>query len=64
MNIQIIPERPDTADAKMLITELTDYLSPLSPAHSQHGYSVEKLIKQQVQFADLYPAARDRIQSL
>ena len=54
MNIKmrtiIIPERPDTADARMLIDELEAYLIPLSPAESRHGYSVEKLIKQGVAF--------------
>ena len=50
MTTLITPERPDTADARMLIDELEAYLIPLSPAESRHGYSVEKLIKQGVMF--------------
>jgi len=48
--ITIKQERPDTADATQLIAELEAYLIPLSPPESRHGYSVEKLIKQNVQF--------------
>src|SRR5215213_11782073 len=43
-------ERPDTADAKALITELEAHLAPLYPVESRHGYSVEKLIDQGVAF--------------
>lgn len=46
----IAPERPDTADARMLIDELEQHLTPYYPATSRHGYSVEKLIKQGVAF--------------
>lgn len=46
----IAPERPDTRDARMLITELDAYLIPLAPAESRHGYPVEKLIAQGVAF--------------
>ena len=50
MTTQIIAERPDTADAQMLIAELETHLAPFYPATSRHGYSVEKLIKQGVAF--------------
>lgn len=50
MQIQIDPERPDTPDAMALIAELEEILSPLYPAESRHGYSVEKLIAQGVAF--------------
>jgi GNAT superfamily N-acetyltransferase len=46
----ITPERPDSADAVALITELEAHLDPLYPAKSRHGYSVEKLIAQAVAF--------------
>ena len=38
----------------MLIAELDAYLSPLYPKESQHGYSIEKLLEQQVDFFVLY----------
>jgi GNAT superfamily N-acetyltransferase len=50
MTTVIVSERPDTADAQMLIAELETYLAPLYPAISRHGYSVEKLIQQGVAF--------------
>ena len=50
MTTMIVPERPDTADARMLINELEQHLAPYYPATSRHGYSVEKLIKQGVAF--------------
>ena len=43
-------ERPDSDDARFLITELDSYLIPLSPAESRHGYPVEKLINEDVPF--------------
>src|SRR6516225_2046082 len=46
----IAPERPDSADAIALITELEAHLAPLYPPQSRHGYSVEKLIAQAVAF--------------
>ena len=46
----IAQERPDTAEARALIDELEAYLIPLSPAESRHGYSVEKLLTQDVAF--------------
>ena len=50
MSITILPERPDTEDAARLIEELEAILSPMYPAESRHGYSVEKLIEQDVAF--------------
>ena len=50
MSTIIAPERPDSADAVILITELEAHLEPLYPAASRHGYSVEKLIAQGVVF--------------
>jgi GNAT superfamily N-acetyltransferase len=46
----IMRERPDSADAVALITELEAHLDPLYPVRSRHGYSVEKLIAQGVAF--------------
>lgn len=48
--IKISLERPDSDDARALIEELEAYLIPLSPAESRHGYSIEKLINEQVPF--------------
>jgi GNAT superfamily N-acetyltransferase len=50
MSAIITRERPDSADAIDLITELEAHLDPLYPAKSRHGYSVEKLIAQAVAF--------------
>lgn len=50
MNTVITAERPDTADAILLISELEAQLEPLYPKTSRHGYSVEKLMKQGVAF--------------
>ena len=50
MTTKIVAERPDTADAQLLIAELETHLAPFYPATSRHGYSVEKLIKQGVAF--------------
>lgn len=50
MSAIITPERPDTADAIALITELDAYLNPLYPPESCHGFSVEKLIAEAVAF--------------
>lgn len=46
----ITPERPDTADARALISELEAHLEPLYPRESRHGYSVEKLVTEAVAF--------------
>jgi ribosomal protein S18 acetylase RimI-like enzyme len=50
MSIVISLERPDSDDAQTLIAELEAYLIPLSPPESRHGYSVEKLINEDVPF--------------
>lgn len=50
MSLTIDRERPDSPDARLLIEELTDYLTPLSPPESQHGYSIDKLIAKKVEF--------------
>ncbi len=46
----LTPERPDSADAVALITELEAHLAPLYPPESRHGFSVEKLLAQAVAF--------------
>lgn len=65
-SVVITPERPDSADAIELIAELEAHLEPLYPVLSRHGYSVEKLIVQQVAFfvlrADDQPAGCGGIQ--
>jgi putative acetyltransferase len=43
-------ERPDSADARDLISELEAHLAPLYPIESRHGYSVEKLLEEDVAF--------------
>jgi len=50
MVIEITHERPDTSDAILLIEELESHLAPYYPATSRHGYSVEKLLQQDVAF--------------
>lgn len=56
----ITRERPDSADAVALVGELEAYLAPLYPPPSCHGYSVKKLLAQEVAFfvlrADGVPA--------
>jgi len=59
--VVIVPERPDTPDALLLITELEAHLEPLYPSESRHGFSVEQLIAERVAFfvlrADGVPAS-------
>jgi GNAT superfamily N-acetyltransferase len=66
MSAVITRERPDSADAVVLITELEAHLEPFYPSESRHGYSVEKLISQDVAFfvlrADDTPAGCGGIQ--
>ena len=50
MTTVISAERADTADARLLISELEAHLDPLYPRTSRHGYSVEKLMQQAVAF--------------
>lgn len=48
--LEIHAEPPDTPDAMALIRELDSYLAPGYPPESRHGYSVEKLLQQRVDF--------------
>ena len=51
MSVIITEERPDSADAILLINELQTFLnSEQYPAESRHGYSVDKLLKEGVVF--------------
>ncbi len=65
-SVTIRREHPGTEAASMLIAELDAYLSPLYPQESQHGYSIEKLVQQRVEFFVLYhdgePAACGGVQ--
>lgn len=66
MSITIAQERPDVPDAIALVEELESILSPLYPDESRHGYSVQKLIEQNVHFfvvrCDNQPAACGGVQ--
>ena len=53
-SITIRREHPGSEQASLLIAELDDYLGPLYPKESQHGYSIEKLVRQQVDFFVVY----------
>jgi putative acetyltransferase len=46
----ITAERPDSADAVALISELEAQLEPLYPRASRHGLSVERLLAEAVAF--------------
>jgi putative acetyltransferase len=50
MSITITPEQADTVDASALIAELEAELEQLYPQESRHGYSVEKLLAENVAF--------------
>ena len=50
MSAIIRPERPDSADAVLLITELEAHLEPLYPQASRHGFRVEQLLREAVAF--------------
>ena len=50
MSILITRERPDTPDASALVLELEAHLEPFYPQESRHGYSIEKLLAQDVAF--------------
>ena len=50
MSAIITPERPDSAAAVALITELEAELEPLYPPVSRHGLSVENLLANAVAF--------------
>lgn len=46
----ITPERPDSPAARELIAELDDHLGSRYAAENRHGFSVEKLLRQNVAF--------------
>ncbi len=50
MSMVITPARPDSSEAMALIAELDAVLDQLYPAESRHGFSVEKLLAEQVAF--------------
>ncbi|HEY0512950.1 MAG TPA: GNAT family N-acetyltransferase [Thermoanaerobaculia bacterium] len=50
MSAIITRERPDTPDAIRLITELETHLEAHYPAESRHGFSVERLLAEDVAF--------------
>ena len=50
MSAIITAERPDSADALMLIGELEALLAPQYPSESRHGLNIEQLIAQNVAF--------------
>ncbi len=52
--ISIRREHPGTETASQLIGELDALLTPLYPEESQHGYSIEKMIAQPIEFFVLY----------
>ena len=53
-SITIRREHPGTTAAARLIAELDAYLDPLYPKESQYGYSIDKLVEQQVEFFVVY----------
>jgi ribosomal protein S18 acetylase RimI-like enzyme len=50
MSVEIIAERPDSPDASALVLELEEHLEPLYPSQSRHGFSIERLLSQGVDF--------------
>ena len=46
----ITPERPDSAAAQALIAELDVVLVPFYPRENRHGYSVQRLLDEDVAF--------------
>ncbi|MDX1414983.1 MAG: GNAT family N-acetyltransferase [Candidatus Promineifilaceae bacterium] len=50
MAFTLTKERPDSADARLLIEELEALLDPLYAQESRHGYSVDKLLREKVVF--------------
>jgi putative acetyltransferase len=46
----VAAERADGTDAMLLIQELEDVLDPLYPSESRHGYGVEKMLREGVDF--------------
>ena len=50
MPVTITAERPDTPDALFLINALQAHLESFYPPESRHGFSVERLIQENVPF--------------
>lgn len=50
MTLTVVAERPDTVEARILIGELDELLTLLYPDESRHGFSVDKLIREGVEF--------------
>jgi putative acetyltransferase len=50
MPVAINQERPDSPDAAGLILELEAHLASLYPLTSRHGFSVERLVAEKVDF--------------
>ena len=50
MSVTITQERPDSPDAVRLVLELEAHLQPLYPAASRHGFSVDRLLAEEVDF--------------
>lgn len=48
--LTITKERADSPEAMQLIIELDDYLIPMYPLESHHGFDVEKLIREEIDF--------------
>ncbi len=48
MAVTVEQVRPDSPDATALILELEEHLAALYPAESRHGFSVERLIAEDV----------------
>jgi ribosomal protein S18 acetylase RimI-like enzyme len=66
MEITIARERADTSDARMLMAELDALIAPLYAVDDRYGYSVDKLVAQNVAFfvmrLDTVPAGCGGIQ--
>jgi GNAT superfamily N-acetyltransferase len=50
MPVVIARERPDAPDVAPLVIELEDHLATRYPAESRHGFSVERLVTEGVDF--------------
>lgn len=50
MGVSIEPASPDSPAARRIIAELEAELDPLYPEESRHGYSVDKLLSEGVDF--------------
>ena len=49
-DVVIEPQRPDAPEATQLILELEAVLDPLYPPTSRHGFSIDKLLREDVPF--------------